>query len=277
MSDGVRRLRLLIAYDGRPFCGWQSQKEGNSVQDHLQHAFAELTGAPVHLHGSGRTDAGVHALGQVAHVDLPADRLPPEKWLSAVNRRLPDEIRLLKCRWSAPRFHARFDATGKIYRYRIWNGPVLPPLEIGRAWHLFAPIDLALLRAAAEPLLGTHDFGGFAANRGRGGNDSDTVRTLRRIAITGRTGGLITLTFEGDGFLYRMVRLLTGSLVRCGQGKAPPEWLHAFLTPAPPGPDRPKTSFAAEAHGLYLTRVLYGTPPLLPGSTPDEPLPQHFD
>ncbi len=257
-GTGLRRLRLLIAYDGRPFCGWQTQRDGRSVQDYLQRAFADLIGTPVNVQGSGRTDAGVHASGQVAHLDVPADRLPPEKWLSAVNRRLPDEIRLLKCRWAAPQFHARFDATGKIYRYRIWNGPVLPPLELGRAWHVFLPIDLSLLRTAAAPLLGTHDFGGFAANRG-GKNECDTIRTLRRIRVEGRTGGLITLTFEGDGFLYRMVRLLTGSLVRCAQGKAPPQWITELLAPAPPGPTRLKTSFAAEAHGLYLTRVQYDT------------------
>jgi len=259
-GDAARRLRLTIAYDGRPFRGWQSQAGGGTVQDHLEAAFGELAGGPVSVQGSGRTDAGVHALAQQAHVDLPRCRgLAPSQWQAAINHRLPPEIRLLHCRWARPGFHARFDARGKIYRYRIWNGPVLPPLEVGRAWHLFTPLALEALRHAAAPLSGRHDFGGFAANRG-GPPEPDTVRTLRRIAITGRTGSLITLTFEGDGFLYRMVRLLTGSLVRCAQGKASRDWITRLLAPPAPGATREKTSFAAPADGLYLARVLYGVP-----------------
>jgi len=258
-ETATRRLRFTVAYDGRPFRGWQSQAGGGTVQDHLETAFGELAGAPVSVQGSGRTDSGVHALAQQAHADLPRERgLGPPQWLAAVNHRLPPEIRVTRCRWAAPGFHARFDARGKIYRYRIWNGPVLPPLEAGRAWHLFTPFPVEALREAAAPLHGRHDFGGFAANRG-GPPESDTVRTLRRIAIAGRTGSLITLTFEGDGFLYRMVRLLTGSLVRCAQGKAPLEWLQRLLEPPTPAPGgaREKTSFAAPAEGLYLVRVLY--------------------
>ncbi len=260
MTPPGRRLRLTIGYDGAPFCGWQSQANGGSVQDHLQAAFASMVGHPVTVHGSGRTDAGVHALAQVAHLDLPASsRLEPEQWQAAINSRLPAAIRITRCRWAAPGFHARFDATGKVYRYRIWNAPVLPPLEVGRAWHLFLPLERDLLTSCAEKLTGRHDFGGFAANRG-GAPESDTIRTVSRIAITGKPGGLLTLTFEGDGFLYRMVRLLTGSLVRCAQGKASPEWLERFLEPPPPDlppSQRLKSSFAAPAHGLYLVRVRY--------------------
>ncbi|MEI8234953.1 MAG: tRNA pseudouridine(38-40) synthase TruA [Verrucomicrobiota bacterium] len=252
----TRRLQLTLAYDGRPFRGWQSQAGKDSVQDALEAAFARLNGgARVPVHGAGRTDAGVHALAQSAHADVPGGRFTPPQWLAALNAHLPPEIRVTRCRWVRPDFHARFAARGKRYVYRIWNGPVLPPLEIGRAWHVCQPLDLARLRAAAALLTGTHDFGGFAANRGV--PCPDTVRTIRRIDVKGRTNGLLTLTFEGDGFLYKMVRLLTGSLVRVAQGKAEPEWLSGLLAPQEPGAPRVKTSFAAPAEGLYLSRVFY--------------------
>jgi len=252
-----RRLKLTVAYDGGPFPGWQSQAGGNAVQDFLEAAFVKLLcGERVPVHGSGRTDAGVHALAQMAHADVPGDRFSLSQWVAALNAHLPREIRVMRCQWAGPDFHARFSATGKIYRYRIWNGPVLPPLEIGRAWHLFLPVDLGILKECARLLTGRHDFAGFAANRG--GPSEDTVRTVRRIDVTGRAGGLIVLTVEGDGFLYKMVRLLTGSMARCAQGKAPVDWLRAILDRAAPAK---KSSFAAPAEGLYLCRVLYGTLP----------------
>ncbi len=252
----TRRLRLSIAYDGRPFCGWQSQAGSGSVQDALEAALAALNGNErIPLHGSGRTDAGVHALAQSAHADVPHPRLTLRGWLFALNAHLPPEIRVTRCQWAGPDFHARFSAKGKRYVYRIWNGPVLPPLELGRAWQVPKPLDLARLRAAAAVLLGTHDFGGFAANRGV--PCLDTVRTIRKIDVKGRPGGLLTLTFEGDGFLYKMVRLLTGSLVRVAQGRAEPEWLASLLEPGKPDSPRAKSSFAAPAEGLYLARVFY--------------------
>jgi len=252
----TRRLKLTLAYDGRPFCGWQSQARKGSVQDALEAAFAKLCdGKRVPIHGSGRTDAGVHALAQTAHADVPRERFSPAQWLAALNAHLPHEIRVVRCQWAKPDFHARFAAKGKRYIYRIWNGPVMPPLEIGRAWHVFQPLNMRQLRLATALLTGTHDFGNFAANRGV--PCPDTVRTIRKISIAGQPGGLITLTFVGDGFLYKMVRLLTGSLVRVAQGKSDQAWLAAFLTPPEPDQPRKKTSFAAPAEGLYLARVLY--------------------
>ncbi len=250
-----RRLRLTVAYDGRPFDGWQSQARGNTIQDHLETAFGRLCGgARIPVHGSGRTDAGVHALGQVAHADVPdRTRHPPERWRAALNAYLPAEIRVVDVRFPRPDFHARFAARGKIYRYRIWNGPVLDPLEQGRAWHFPNPLDLTTLRQAAERLVGEHDFAGFSANRGK--PDENTVRKIRRIAIR-RRSTLLTLDFEGDGFLYKMVRLLTGSIVRCAQGRAPLAWVDELLTAK-----GAKTSFAAPANGLYLVRVLYASQP----------------
>ncbi len=251
----TERLRLTIAYDGRVFRGWQSQATGDSVQDHLERALATLCGERVIVHGSGRTDAGVHALGQIAHVDVPKNRLPLPRWAPALNAGLPPQVRITRLVRAKPTFHARFDAVGKTYVYRIWNAPVLHPLEIGRAWFLPGELDLPLLRESAALLEGTHDFASFAAHRAPPRHrpvESDTVRTLHCIQITQR-GPLITLRFQGSGFLYRMVRLLTGSLVRVAQHRAPAAWLTELLQ----SKGATKTSFAAPAEGLYLARVLY--------------------
>jgi tRNA pseudouridine38-40 synthase len=246
------RLRLLIAYDGRPFRGWQSQATMDAVQDHLEAAFANTIGEKVSVQGSGRTDSGVHALAQVAHADVPSDRLTVEAWRGALNNFLPHEIRVLRVTRAAPDFHARFDARGKIYTYRIWNETYLHPLEIGRAWHMPSTLDLDLLRAGAELYIGQHDFAGFAANRAPGYAAENTVRTINRIGITDR-GALLTLRYEGNGFLYKMIRLLTGTLVRCAQGRAELDFIRDILA----AKGKRKSSFAAPAEGLYLTRVLY--------------------
>jgi tRNA pseudouridine38-40 synthase len=243
------RLRLLLAYDGRPFQGWQSQAHGHGVQDHLERAFAKVLGEKVSVQGAGRTDAGVHALGQVAHAEVPA-RLPASAWRGALNAYLPGEVRVLRATRAPADFHARFQARGKIYRYRIWNDTFLHPMEIGRAWLVPGALELGRLRHFAAILTGKHDFAGFAANRGT--PPLETVRTVSRIAVTGR-GARIELRFEGDGFLYKMVRLLTGSLVRCAQGKADEAWLRGLLGAG----GKRKTHFMAPAHGLYLEKVLY--------------------
>ena len=250
------RLKLLIAYDGRKFRGWQTQATRDGVQDFLEKALAQLVGTRVVVHGSGRTDAGVHALGQVAHIVVPRDRIPLAKWASAINACLPHEIRVLRATRAKPKFHARFDASGKIYTYRIWADPIFHPMEIGRAWFMPVPLDAALLNETAQLLTGTHDFASFAANRGQ--PERGTVRTISSIRMVKR-GPLITLRFEGSGFLYKMVRLLTGTLVRVAQGRLEPAFIHKLL--AEPG--KRKTNYAAPAEGLYLTRVLYQarTPP----------------
>ena len=251
MPDTLR-LRLLIAYDGRPFRGWQSQATKDAVQDHLEAAFANTIGEKVSVQGSGRTDAGVHALAQVAHADVPAERLAVESWRGALNNFLPHEIRVLKVTRAAPEFHARFDARGKIYTYRIWNETYLHPLEIGRVWHMPSRLDMDILRAGADLYLGEHDFAGFAANRAPGYAAEDTVRTIYQIAITHR-GSLLTLRFEGNGFLYKMIRLLTGTVVRCAQGRESLDFIREILAIK----GKRKSSFAAPAEGLYLTKVLY--------------------
>src|ERR1700674_2784828 len=144
----LARLKLIVAYDGGPFAGWQSQTRGDTIQDRLEQAFQKVGGAKVRVHGAGRTDAGVHALAQCAHVDLPDKRLTIERWRNALNAVLPATVRILRCQYVSQKFHARFSATGKLYRYRIWAAPVLPPLELGRAWHISSPLDIDLVKAA---------------------------------------------------------------------------------------------------------------------------------
>src|SRR4030095_10126580 len=169
-----RRLKLIVAYDGAPFAGWQSQSHRNTVQDHLERAFESVTGEAVRVHGAGRTDAGVHALAQCAHVDLPNKFLQVDRWIKALNASRPPAIRVFSCRYVSKDFHARLSAKGKIYRYRIWTASVLPPFEYRRAWHVARPLDLNLLKSAAKHFVGSHDFAGFSANRGKSAGRTDS-------------------------------------------------------------------------------------------------------
>ena len=253
MAEALERLKLIVAYDGRPFAGWQSQAGANAVQDHIEAAFAAVGKLTLRIHGSGRTDAGVHALGQVAHVDVPRGRYPPATWLAALNAHLPHEIRIIRAtraRGGRDGFHSRFHATGKRYLYRCWNATYMHPLEIGRAWHVPRVLNFPHLREAAALLVGRHDFRRFTARLGE--SEKDTIRTIRRIAIT-RRGPLITFTVEGSGFLYKMVRLLTGTLIRVAEGRAPVSYIRDLLSPKVPA----RTHFAAPAEGLYLAKVMY--------------------
>src|SRR6266446_1183337 len=199
-----QRLKLIVAYEGSQFAGWQSQSHRNTIQDHIERAFERVGGKRVRVHGAGRTDAGVHALAQCAHVDLANNNLSAVRWTSALNSLLPPAIRVLRCRYVPKHFHARFSAKGKIYRYRIWSAAVLPPLEFGRAWHVAARLDFEVLKAGANCFLGTHDFAGFAASRGK--PPKTTVRTINSVRVR-RSGPRVTVEFDGDGFLYKMVRL----------------------------------------------------------------------
>ncbi len=244
------RILVTVAYDGRPFEGWQSQPGGNTVQDHLQRAIGATTGCKTVVHGAGRTDAGVHALGQTAHFDAPDARLTPGQWVAALNTRLPREIRVLRAVRVSAAFHARFSASGKTYRYRIRNAPVLPPHELHRTWHVPAAMNLEALRYGARAFEGRHDFSAFAANRGR--KAENTVRTLREVRVR-RSGSLVELTCIGDGFLYRMVRLIVGALVQCATGRMDLAEL-AQLLDAPAGR---RCSHCAPPDGLWLLRVHY--------------------
>ena len=251
------KLRLLIAYDGTAFRGWQSQSGGNTVQDTLEDVVSTIVGERVILHGSGRTDAGVHALGQTVHFELSREQLgrlgrmsEPERWLAALNASLPPELRVMKVSRAAEGFHARFLASGKIYRYELWHGPVLPPHLHQKTWHLYGSLDRAVIRQLAAAVEGTHDFRGFCADSGS--LPESTVRTIRRLTVKER-GHSISLTVEGDGFLYRMVRMIVGGIVRVAQGKEEADVFTRRLAAGKPWPN----PSMAPAPGLYLVKVHY--------------------
>jgi tRNA pseudouridine38-40 synthase len=246
----AQRLRLIVAYDGHAFAGWQSQTHGKTVQDGLERALTRVSGQRVRVHGAGRTDAGVHALRQCAHADLARRTLTAECWRNALNALLPPTLRVLQCRYVSSDFHARFSAKAKIYRYRIWSGPVLPPLEFGRAWHIPTELDFDRLRLAARLFMGTHDFAAFAANRGK--CENSTIRTIY-LARVSRSGPRISVEFGGDGFLYKMVRLMVGSMARCAAGKMTIEEIKMQLGSGRAGRGR----LVAPAEGLFLLRIRY--------------------
>jgi tRNA pseudouridine38-40 synthase len=251
---------LIVAYDGAPFAGWQSQSHCNTVQDYIERAFRRVTGKAARVHGAGRTDAGVHALAQCAHVDV-LKFLPTDRWIKALNALLPSAIRVLRCRYVSNDFHARLSAKGKIYRYRIWTAPVLPPFEYGRAWHIARPLDVTILESAAKHFIGTHDFAAFAANRGksvsrtdscRGESEPSTIRTINSVHVR-QKGRCITMEFDGNGFLYKMVRLMVGALGKCALGEMRIEEIASSLHSRKTSSGR----LAAAAQGLYLVRVRY--------------------
>lgn len=244
-----RRLKLIVAYDGSAFAGWQSQANGDTIQDRLESAMAQVLGQKIRVHGAGRTDAGVHALAQCAHADL-STKLEPAVLLAALNASLPPAIRILRCRFVTRTFHARFAARGKIYRYRIATTAVLSPFEFGRAWHVSGPLDGTIMRACAAEFIGTHDFAGFAANRGKAVDS--TTRTIRKARMR-RTSTLTVIEFEGDGFLYKMVRLMVGAIVRCGLGKTSMREVREQLR----GTGADAARLVAPAAGLTLVRVQY--------------------
>ena len=247
-------LKLTIAYDGARFGGWQIQPNAETVQEHIENALAEVAKEPIRLHGSGRTDAGVHALGQVAHFDAPGHlTMNPFNWVPALNTKLPPEIRILECAEVADDFHARFSAVSKTYTYRLCLAPILPPFLARRAWHLPRQLNPDDLKQALDLFRGRHDFRSFSANRGNETEDTDYVREISRSDFQQIEGGYL-LTFTGNGFLYKMVRLLTGAAVQVAQGYLRQDDLYDLLhTPA-----GKKSPLCAPADGLTLLEVNYG-------------------
>lgn len=250
------RLKLTIAYDGNPFGGWQIQPNADTVQARIEGALAEVAKEAVRVHGSGRTDAGVHALGQVAHFDAPeALTMNPLNWLAALNTRLPAAIRIMECEEAPGGFHARFSAIEKTYYYDLSIYPVLPPFLAGRAWHLPRQLDPATLASALAHYPGRHDFRAFAANRGNETAETDYFRTLSEASLATLDHGY-RLTFTGNGFHYKMVRLLTGAAVKAAQGALRLDDLATLLDPPAGGPVE-KAPLCAPPDGLTLRRVRY--------------------
>lgn len=259
------KLKLVIAYDGTAYQGWQAQKIGTGVQEKVEAALAKLFPGAPRVHASSRTDTGVHALGLVAHVELPpgARRLTGVKLVLALNAWLPEDIRVMAASRAPADFHARFNATGKQYRYFVWNHPAMNPLLRRTAWHVPRRLDLAAMRAAAARFVGRHDFRSFTANPGY--ERASTVRTLTRCDLR-KSGALLTFVIEADGFLYKMCRAIVGTLVQVGLGKFPPTEIETMLQRR----DRRVAGMTAPAHGLVLWKVFYRPPAATPPPRLDE-------
>jgi tRNA pseudouridine38-40 synthase len=243
--------KLTLAYRGTGFSGWQCQPGKRTVQECLETALEKIWGQKISLQGSGRTDTGVHALGQIASFNAPR-RHAAADLLRALNANLPPDVRVVTCRLVTPAFHARFDAAGKTYRYLVWNRPVQDPFTLDTHWHVPRPLDLAAMRRAARQLLGEHDFASFTSNPGY--ERESTVRVMRRASIT-RSGAVLAFHFTADGFLYRMVRNLVGALVKVGLGRITVRDFGHILRSR----SRSEAPATAPACGLYLVGVKYPT------------------
>jgi tRNA pseudouridine38-40 synthase len=246
------KFKLTIAYDGAQYAGWQVQKVGLGVQQRVEEALQKIFPGVRRIHSSSRTDTGVHALGMVAHVEIPRAefKMTAAKLALAINAHLPADIRVMSAVRCPATFHARFDATGKQYRYFVWNHPAMNPLQRHQAWHVPRPLDWPAMRQAARCFVGRHDFKSFAANREY--EMETTVRTLTRCDLR-RSGSLLTFTIEGEGFLYKMCRGIVGTLVQVGQGKIDGGDLKKILAHR----DRRVAGMTAPAHGLVLWQVFY--------------------
>ena len=241
--------KLTIQYDGTRSRGWQVQgNTDQTIQGKLEGVLSRLTGQPVEVHGSGRTDAGVHALGQVANVKLPRP-VEPSELLGELNRYLPADIGVIAAEPAPERFHARLNARSKTYRYRIWNSAIPNVLERSYLYALPEPLDVAAMERAAADLVGTHDFRSFC---GLKRFKKSTVRTITDISIT-QDGAEVRLEFTGNGFLMRMVRILAGTLVEVGLGQQEADSMPAVLA----AQDRAAAGPALPAQGLALVRVEY--------------------
>lgn len=265
-----RTVKLTISYDGTRLVGWQRQAEGDSVQGLLEAVIARLEGTAVTVHGAGRTDAGVHALGQVASVELTC-ALSPDVLRRALNAALPADVRVIDVCDVEPGFHARFSARGKTYRYLLRNGPFVSPFEHRYVWHVPESLNLEAMQLAARSLVGTHDCAVFQS---AGSTPTTTVRTIVRSEMSVTTGvaglgpawasgevqdedadaaRLLVYDVTGTGFLRHMVRAMVGTLVDVGRGRRSPESMAALLE----GGQRADAGPTAPPHGLFLMRVDY--------------------
>ena len=255
----MRTIKLTLAYDGTDYVGWQRQARGRSIQGEVEQAIAEIEGGEVTVLGAGRTDAGVHALGQVASVQL-AREIETSALVRAVNAKLPPDIRLLAAEVAAAGFHARYAARRKTYRYNLTGGAVANPFGRRYAWHFRYALDLDAMRAAAVALTGRHDFAAFQAV---GTAVASSVRTIQSVSVEPSDAALgvpppaaapgLTITVVGDGFLRHMVRIMVGTLVAVGAGRVGETAVGAILASGVRGRAGP----TAPPHGLFLVAVDY--------------------
>lgn len=242
------RIAIGIEYDGTAYNGWQRQRTGDGVQERIEKALSEVANEPIEVTCAGRTDTGVHASGQVAHFDTSAERTD-RGWLLGANSSLPDDIAVTGAQRVDEDFHARFSAESRSYRYRILNRLVRSALQRHRAWWVYQPLDASRMHAAAQCLLGRHDFSSF---RAAGCQASSPEREITALSIVGE-GDWITLEVTANAFLQHMVRNITGSLVKVGLGEEPPAWMAEVLQSR----DRKQGGIAAPPHGLTLVDVGY--------------------
>jgi tRNA pseudouridine38-40 synthase len=242
-------FRITLAYDGGPFVGWQRQASGTSIQGLVEDALREFDEADVAVAGAGRTDAGVHALGQVAGFTL---RRPAtaDVVIRALNARLPPEVRVVAAEEVPPSFHARFDAASKTYRYRFATADVLSPFERAYAWHVPGALQVDAMAEAARIVEGPHDFAAFQTT---GGVPGSTDRVVSASTVVADADGLVLYEVTGNGFLRHMVRAIAGTLLDIGRGRRGPEWMRDVIASR----DRSQAGKTAPAHGLFLVRVGY--------------------
>lgn len=245
-----RNIKLILEYDGTNYHGWQSQAGSNrpTVQETVERAIRELSHEEAGLYSSGRTDAGVHALGHVANFTTTMT-MPPEAWAPALNHLLPFDIRVLRTEEVAPDFHARYSASGKTYQYVILNRHAPSALHRNRAWHIPKKLNLPAMRRAAEYLVGTHDFSAFRASACSAKNP---IRTLKSLVIE-KQDDFVEIVLEADAFLQYMARNIVGSLIEVGLGRLPSRTIKDILL----SHDRTRAGRTAPARGLYLVRVTY--------------------
>lgn len=249
----MRNIKLIIEYDGTNYCGWQTQQNGPSIQAEIEKALGKLTGERIRINGSGRTDAGVHAKGQVANFET-VSTIPGDKFSYALNNLLPRDIVIKESKEAAPDFHARFSAIGKKYRYLVINSKFPSALYRNYAYHVnyCERLDIDRIEKAAKGFIGTYDFSGFMA---AGSKVSDTVRTIYELTIE-REKDFICFNCTGNGFLYNMVRIIAGTLLYAGIGKIDPEEIKDIIM----SKDRERAGMTVPAHGLYLEEVYYNFP-----------------
>lgn len=245
------RYKITLAYDGTNYCGWQNQNNAISIQSLVEHALSTALRRKVQVVGSSRTDAGVHAHGQVAHFTVPHE-IDTLRTIASLNGLLPKDIRILAILEVPLTFHARYSARSKIYRYHLHLDKVMDPAKRLYAAHIFSPIDLSCLTEAAALLIGEHDFSSFANEQHAGCAAKNPVRTLFRIDYVEEPGG-IRLEFEGDGFLYKMVRNIVGTLLDAGRGKLSIQQVSDILA----SKNRTRAPATAPPEGLFLLRINY--------------------
>ncbi len=243
----MRNIRLTLEYDGTDFSGWQIQREGRTVQGVLEAALASMTRTPTRVRGAGRTDAGVHALGQVANFRTEC-HVPPVGFHRGLNAILPRDLAVLEAAEVDESFDARRHARGKRYTYRVWNHETRTPSEERTTWHVRAPLDVDAINAAAQPLLGEHDFRAFRAADQR----ESTVRLMRRIEAA-RRGSVVIIEVEATAFLKHMVRILVGTLVAAGRREITSDDVAVILASR----DRTRAGLTAPPQGLCLSEVYY--------------------